>query len=253
MGHPIRVLVVDDEQPARGTIQLILKQIENVEVVGECDNGEACLDYVADHGDAIDLIFLDIEMPHMSGMEAAAAIKERAPQIQIVFSTGYSQFAVEAFALEAFDYILKPYRRKRIQQTISRFQAVQEMAGLQPKETVSVTRQKQKIIIRMDDKIRLLAPKEEIVFITNMKVKGTRFFTTDGIIESKTPLKDFESAIPAEYFIRTNRCYWVNLDFIQDIIPWYNDTYMLVMKGYEKYQVPVTRTYIKEFKNMLGL
>ena len=250
--HTIRVLIVDDEQPARGTIRLILKQIGNVEVVGECANGDECLRFVSEHGD-IDIIFLDIEMPGISGLQAASSIRLTNPNIHIVFSTGYSQFAIEAFDLEAFDYVLKPYRKARILQTINRYLAMIEVQETKENKELTIAPQNRKLVVRMDEKYKLLDAEKEIVFISNEKAGGTRFFTTDGITESKTPLKDFEDSIPTSCFIRSHRCYLVNINFIRDIIPWFNDTYMLKMKGYEDYQVPVSRTYLKCFKQALGI
>ena len=245
------VLIVDDEQPARGTIQLILKKIEGIEVVGECNNGEDCVQFVKDNPN-IDIIFLDIEMPGMGGLKAAAAIREVAPEIHIVFSTGYSKFAVEAFNLEAFDYILKPYKKNRILQTINRYEALKKM--MQSTAVVeNPVIKNQKLLIRLDDKIRLIDSKTEIAFVSNEKAGGTRFFTTNGIIETKTPMKEFEDTLVSANFLRTHRCYEVNIDFIQDIIPWFNDTYILTMKGFNKYQVPVSRTFLKKFKETLGL
>ena len=221
--NPIRVLIADDEQPARGTIRLILKQIDNIEVVGECSNGEDCIQFVKDN-----------------------------PNIDIIFSTGYSEFAVDAFNLEAFDYILKPYRKNRILQTINRYQTLQKMMQSAAINTTPVIKN-QKLLIRLDDKFKLIDPKGEIAFVSNEKAGGTRFFTTSGIIETKTPLKDFEGTLASVHFLRTHRCYEVNIDFIQDITPWFNDTFMLTMKGFEKYQVPVSRTFIKKFKETMGL
>ena len=249
--NPIRVLIVDDEQPARGTIRLILKQIDDIAVVGECNNGEDCIQFVKDNPN-IDIIFMDIEMPGMGGLKAVAAIREIAPDIHIVFSTGYSEFAVDAFNLEAFDYILKPYRKNRILQTINRYQTLQKMMQSAAINTTPVIKN-QKLLIRLDDKFKLIDPKGEIAFVSNEKAGGTRFFTTSGIIETKTPLKDFEGTLASVHFLRTHRCYEVNIDFIQDITPWFNDTFMLTMKGFEKYQVPVSRTFIKKFKETMGL
>lgn len=252
MVQTIRVLIVDDEQPARGTIRLILNQIPHVEIMGECVNGEECLQYIRQKPN-IDIIFLDIEMPGSNGLQVASSIRWIAPDTEIVFSTGYGQFAVEAFDLEAFDYILKPYKKNRIMQTISRFQTKHGMDSSKKQENMSVSQQNQKLIIHTKEKIKLLNPHTEIAFISNEKAGGTRFFTTEGIIESKTSLKEFENIVLEMSFIRTHRCYLVNLDFIQEIVPWANDTYMLVMKGYEKYKVPVSRTYLKSFKQTLGM
>ena len=101
----IRVLVADDEIPARGELKYELATIPGVQNV---------------HPN-VDILFLDIEMPFMNGLECAKEIQRRDYPVKIVFATGYSQFAVQAFDLEAFDYILKPYDEKRIQRTIKRY------------------------------------------------------------------------------------------------------------------------------------
>lgn len=109
----IRVLVADDEIPARGELKYELATIPGVQIVGECKNGKEVLDFLNVHPN-VDILFLDIEMPFMNGLECAKEIQRRDYPVKIVFATGYSQFAVQAFDLEAFDYILKPYDEKRI-------------------------------------------------------------------------------------------------------------------------------------------
>ena len=116
----IRVLVADDEIPARGELKYELATIPGVQIVGECKNGKEVLDFLNVHPN-VDILFLDIEMPFMNGLECAKEIKRIDYPVKIVFATGYSQFAVQAFDLEAFDYILKPYDEKRIQRTIKRY------------------------------------------------------------------------------------------------------------------------------------
>ena len=115
----IRVLVADDELPARGELKYELSAIPGVKIVGECANGKEVLAFLRTHPN-VDILFLDIEMPLMNGLECAKEIVRMDLPVKIVFATGYSQFAVQAFELEAFDYILKPYDEARIARTIHR-------------------------------------------------------------------------------------------------------------------------------------
>lgn len=102
----IKVLVADDELPARGELKYQLASIPHVNVIGECANGKEVISFLETHPQ-VDLLFLDIEMPIMNGLEAAQKIIGMNHSVKIVFATGYSQFALQAFELEAFDYILK--------------------------------------------------------------------------------------------------------------------------------------------------
>ena len=115
----IKVLVADDELPARGELKYQLASMPHVNVIGECANGKEVISFLETHPQ-VDLLFLDIEMPIMNGLEAAQKIIGMNHSVKIVFATGYSQFALQAFELEAFDYILKPYDEERIAKTIQR-------------------------------------------------------------------------------------------------------------------------------------
>ena len=120
----IRIIVVDDEFPTRQELTSLLLNIKDVEVVAECSLGQEALDFL--HSDTADLIYLDIEMPQINGIETAKIIKSTVKNPpEIVFATGFDQFAVTAFELNALDYILKPYTQERILASIMRFKNLQ--------------------------------------------------------------------------------------------------------------------------------
>lgn len=208
----IRVLVADDEIPARGELKYELATIPGVQIVGECKNGKEVLDFLNVHPN-VDILFLDIEMPFMNGLECAKEIQRRDYPVKIVFATGYSQFAVQAFDLEAFDYILKPYDEKRIQRTIKRYA----------------------------DSLELRENHRSL------------FYTTSGIIESRMALRDAEQLLAPHGFFRTHKGYIVNLAMIQELESQDNGTLLLTMNYFPKEKVPVSRHYIKDFKNTLHI
>lgn len=208
----IRVLVADDEIPARGELKYELATIPGVQIVGECKNGKEVLDFLNVHPN-VDILFLNIEMPFMNGLECAKEIQRRDYPVKIVFATGYSQFAVQAFDLEAFDYILKPYDEKRIQRTIKRYA----------------------------DSLELRENHRSL------------FYTTSGIIESKMALRDAEQLLAPHGFFRTHKGYIVNLAMIQELESQDNGTLLLTMNYFPKEKVPVSRHYIKDFKNTLHI
>lgn len=238
----IRALVADDELPARGELTYELSNIPGVKVVGECGNGREVLAFLKTHPN-VDILFLDIEMPLMNGLECAKEIVRMNLPVKVVFATGYSQFAVQAFELEAFDYILKPYNEARIARTISRLADSLTLMEKEraPGEIISTS---QKISLQTQGKTIMISPAQEIVLISTEKSDRSLFYTTSGIIESLlSPLG----------FFRTHKGYIVNLSMIQEIQNQDNGTLLLTLSHYPREKVPVSRHYIKDFKNTLHL
>ena len=184
----IRALVADDELPARGELTYELSNIPGVKVVGECGNGREVLAFLKTHPN-VDILFLDIEMPLMNGLECAKEIVRMDLPVKVVFATGYSQFAVQAFELEAFDYILKPYNEARIARTISRLADSLTLMEKEraPGEIISTS---QKISLQTQGKTIMISPAQEIVLISTEKSDRSLFYTTSGIVESKMTLRD---------------------------------------------------------------
>lgn len=246
----IRALVADDELPARGELTYELSNIPGVKVVGECGNGREVLAFLKTHPN-VDILFLDIEMPLMNGLECAKEIVRMDLPVKVVFATGYSQFAVQAFELEAFDYILKPYNEARIARTISRLADSLTLMEKEraPGEIISTS---QKISLQTQGKTIMISPAQEIVLISTEKSRPL-FYTTSGIIESKMTLRDIESLLSPLGFFRTHKGYIVNLSMIQEIQNQDNGTLLLTLSHYPREKVPVSRHYIKDFKNTLHL
>lgn len=247
----IRVLVADDEIPARGELKYELATIPGVQIVGECKNGKEVLDFLNVHPN-VDILFLDIEMPFMNGLECAKEIQRRDYHVKIVFATGYSQFAVQAFDLEAFDYILKPYDEKRIQRTIKRYADSLELREnhRSPGEIINTS---QRISLQTKDKTVMISPAQEIIIISTEKSDRSLFYTTSGIIESRMALRDAEQLLAPHGFFRTHKGYIVNLAMIQELESQDNGTLLLTMNYFPKEKVPVSRHYIKDFKNTLHI
>lgn len=246
----IKVLVADDELPARGELQYELSAIPGVKIVGECTNGKEVIAFLKSHPN-VDLLFLDIEMPIMNGLECAKEIGTMDLPTKIVFATGYSQFALQAFDLEAFDYILKPYQEPRLRRIITRLQDSRSLQKNKIPGEVSVY--SQKISIQTKNKTLRLSPSEEIVLISTEKSDCSLFYTTSGIIESKMTLRDIETLLSPLGFFRTHKGYIVNLSMIHEISPQDNGTLLLTMTRYEKEKIPVSRHYIKSFKDTLHI
>ncbi|MBQ3366377.1 MAG: response regulator transcription factor [Acidaminococcaceae bacterium] len=249
----IRAAVVDDEMPARYELTSILQEMENVDVVAEFSTGKSFLEFLKK--DSIDVVFMDIEMPVMTGIQTVQAMERMSDEIlsmpRVVFSTGFAQFAIQAFDLAVFDYILKPYTEERIRKTIARVkQNMEEQES--NKQIGEIINSKNNFVLAIENKFIVLNPEKEIVLIKTLQGK-LQFYTTRGILESKLLLKDVESRLSRSGFLRTNKSFLVNINMVKEIEPWFNDTYLLIMNHYEKEEVPVSRHYLKDFKTVMGI
>ena len=249
----IRAAVVDDEMPARYELTSILQEIENVDVAAEFSTGKGFLEFLKK--DSVDVVFMDIEMPVMTGIQTVQAMEQMSDEIlsmpHVVFSTGFAQFAIQAFDLAVFDYILKPYTKERIRKTISRVkQNMEEQES--NKQIGEIINSKNNFVLAIENKFIVLNPEKEIVLIKTLQGK-LQFYTTRGILESRLLLKDVESRLSRSGFLRTNKSFLVNINMVKEIEPWFNDTYLLIMNHYEKEEVPVSRHYLKDFKTVMGI
>lgn len=249
----IRAAVVDDEMPARYELTSILHEIENVDVAAEFSTGKGFLEFLKK--DSVDVVFMDIEMPVMTGIQTVQAMEQMSDEIlsmpRVVFSTGFAQFAIQAFDLAVFDYILKPYTKERIRKTISRVkQNMEEQES--NKQIGEIINSKNNFVLAIENKFIVLNPEKEIVLIKTLQGK-LQFYTTRGILESRLLLKDVESRLSRSGFLRTNKSFLVNINMVKEIEPWFNDTYLLIMNHYEKEEVPVSRHYLKDFKTVMGI
>ena len=249
----IRAAVVDDEMPARYELTSILQEIENVDVAAEFSTGKGFLEFLKK--DSVDVVFMDIEMPVMTGIQTVQAMEQMSDEIlsipRVVFSTGFAQFAIQAFDLAVFDYILKPYTEERIRKTIARVkQNMEEQES--NKQIGEIINSKNNFVLAIENKFIVLNPEKEIVLIKTLQGK-LQFYTTRGILESRLLLKDVESRLSRSGFLRTNKSFLVNINMVKEIEPWLNDTYLLIMNHYEKEEVPVSRHYLKDFKTVMGI
>ena len=249
----IRTAVVDDEMPARNELISVLEEIENVEVVAEFATGRGFLEFLKK--DSVDMVFMDIEMPGMTGIQTVQLMEKMSDELlsmpRVVFSTGFAQFAIQAFDMAVFDYILKPYTEERIRKTIARVKQSKEEQESN-RQLGEIINSKNNFVLSIENKFIVLKSEEEIVLIKTLQGK-LQFYTTRGILESKLLLKDVETRLSRCGFLRTNKSFLVNINMVKEIEPWFNDTYLLIMKHYEKEEVPVSRHYLKDFKTVMGI
>jgi len=246
----LKAFVVDDEPLARDELAYLLKRSKQIEIVGESDCVESALEKISNLD--LDVIFLDIQLADESGIEIAAHINRLDHPPFIVFATAFDEYALQAFELNAVDYILKPFEEKRVLQTIEKLYKLIE----NHKQAIPLLNQRhkfgnerpEKLAITIDEKIVIVNISDIHYIGTNegktvIAIENTKYSVSDSLVT-------FERKLQHSSIIRVHRAYLVNVDAIVEIEPWFNSTYNLIMKDGEK--VPVSRTYTKELKQLLG-
>lgn len=243
MDRTIRALIADDERYSRDELKHLLEDYRSIQVVGEAESGEAAVMKAIQLQP--DVVFLDVEMPKMNGMEAAKSLTELKKVPLIIFATAYPQFAAEAFRYEAIDYLLKPYDEEQLEQTVRRIEKLVG-AGKEKEGNKSAG----KLAVEEDGEILYIEPKEILYIYRDEKV--SKIITKNGEYETKTPLKDLESRLLPFSFFRIHKSYLVNLDYVIRLTPWFNGAYQLEMEGREE-MLSVSRNYVKALRVRLEL
>jgi DNA-binding LytR/AlgR family response regulator len=256
----IRALIAEDERKALGYLRLMLEKTEKVEVVGEAFNGLDCLKLMEELNP--DVMFLDIRMPGMSGIEvAASALLLEEPPL-VVFITGYPEHALRAFELEAIDYLVKPIDEARVAATVER---LEKFVGQKPTQIgalqaiVEKLAQQEKITPRkipvkdyQEGTVRLLDP-AQIIFAERRDDRRVHVCTADNDFPTYYTVERLEERLTSAGFFRANAGALVNVDFIDHVITNGDGSYDLVLKDAQRSVVTVSRSRGKEMADLLKL
>ena len=228
----LSVLVVDDEPHARRYIKGLLKQDADIAVVFECKNGQEMLNFLKNKEP--NLIFLDINMPELSGIEVAAQLKNFDPLL--VFSTAYDQYALQAFELKAFDYLVKPFSEERFfdvlnraKITIERFQKAsfsEKFASVYKEYNQTLSPHLSEFVIKEKGFERSIST-EEVVYIEASSIYAV-LHLEDSTVLYRAALNLLEQQLPPN-FLRVHRSYMINTDFVKTTKYLNNSTYMITM------------------------
>jgi two-component system response regulator LytT len=261
---PLRVLVVDDEQLAREELCYQLEQAGDIEVVAQAGNGIEALSAV----DRLepDLVFLDIQMPGLGGFEVARRLAERGEDMPaLVFVTAFDQHAIEAFEVNAVDYLLKPVEGGRLDQALQRARRrveserggpvapplndqleriVKMMAGRQGRSQQVALKVGERFMLVQAEEIIYASLADESINIVTGQVSGTSNYRT---------LDDLQARLDPEVFWRVHRSHLVNINKIKEIVPWFSRNYILRMKDAKGTEIPVSRAQTKRLREYLKL
>jgi two-component system response regulator LytT len=234
----LKALVVDDEAPARSELRFLLDEAGGIEVVGEASNAPEALQLIK--AIPYDVVFLDIDMPGLSGMRLAEALSTLDRQPAIIFVTAHSEHAVKAFEVAATDYLVKPVEVDRLRTAIERLHPSED-APVRI-ERVPVEKGGRKLLLQVDDIFYVMAKDDYSYIYTNEE----RYLST-------VSLAQLESKLEPQGFFRVHRRFVVNLSQVKEVVPMYGGTMLLTLKDKAATQVPASRRRVPALKRALGL
>ncbi len=258
----IKVLLVDDEQPALDELAFLLKPFINLNIVATFNEPKKALEYILLND--VDAIFLDISMPELNGFEMAEAIVRLRKPPYIIFATAYDDYAIKAFEVNAIDYLLKPITQERLETTINRLVSIinassESNARKKEEDTLALkqllnNRYKEKQTTRLplwkNDRIHLVNPHD--ISYLETRDGQTLIYSKKGTFTCSESLSHFEEILVNYSFFRCHRSYMIHINSVAEVIPWFNNTYAVKINGYEV-EVPVSRRNVKDFKELLNL
>jgi two-component system, LytTR family, response regulator len=245
----IKIVIIDDEAPAREIIKHYLKEVDSIEVVAECSDGFSGLKTVSLMKP--DLVFLDIQMPRLTGIEMVEVLTEKP---EIIFTTAYDQYAIRAFELNAVDYLMKPYQKRRfldaVNKAIEKIRSgkgnkvpANEILVKKPETTSPVNR----IVVRKGNSLNLI-PVEKIRYVEAQDDYVMIYHTTGKALKQQT-MKFYEENLPKDDFVRIHRSYIVKVEEIKRIEPYGKDNHIAILQSDDK--LPVSRAGYKHLKEEL--
>lgn len=256
----LSTVIVDDEQLARDELAYLLKNIGDVDIVAQGKNGVEAVTLIREHNP--DLVFLDVQMPGLDGFGVIKKLLDKkVPLPKIVFATAFDQYAVRAFEVNAVDYLLKPFDRTRVAQSVERAKAKTESGNPSDK---------------LDAVVRMLESQKPHTSKILIKAAGRLFLVNqkdvcfasieDGIITVVTgglnsmegqsncrTLEELLDALDPNLFWRAHRSYLVNTNRIKEVVPWFKSSYQLRMDDKKQTEIPVSRAQTKRLRELFGL
>jgi two-component system, LytTR family, response regulator LytT len=257
----LSAVIVDDEQLARDELAYLLKSGGDVEVVAQGKNGLEAVNLIKEHNP--DLVFLDVQMPGLDGFGVIKKLLDKKlPIPKIVFATAFDQYAVKAFEVNAVDYLLKPFDKKRVAQSVQKARAQQDAVG-SPAEKIDalvkmLSSQKQpaaKVLLKTVGRLFLVDQKdicyawieEGVISVVTGGAAGI-----EGQSNCRT-LEELLESVDANLFWRAHRSYLVNINRIREVVPWFKSSYQLRMDDKKQSEIPVSRAQTKRLRELFGL
>jgi two-component system, LytTR family, response regulator len=262
----LRTVLVDDEQLARDELSYLLSQMDGVEVIGQAGDGVEAL--AAIKRLQPDVVFLDIQMPGLTGFEVARRLIDRQLPSHIIFVTAFDQHAIEAFEVNAVDYLLKPVDPNRLEIALQRARkrvtserpaagdAAPSMDAEHLEKIVQLVTERQnrreRLAIKVGDRF-LLVQAEEILYASLADESITVVTSQYAGTSNYRTLDELQTRLDPSVFWRVHRSHLVNINKIKEIVPWFSRNYILRMKDEKATEIPVSRTQTRRLREYLKL
>ena len=253
----LTAVVADDERLAREELCFLLGQIEGIQVVGQAAHGVEALDEISRLKP--DVAFLDVQMPGLNGFEVARRLIDEGTTLGVIFVTAFDQRAIEAFEVNAVDYVLKPVDAGRLGRAVARVrqrlgdqqplagqldQLVRLIAGQKGRRVqVAVKVSDHFVLVQADDIIHASLAEDSITIVTG-QVSGT---------SNDRTLDELHARLDPEVFWRVHRSHLVNINKVKEIVPWFSRNYILRMTDSKATEIPVSRSQTRRLRDYLKL
>jgi two-component system LytT family response regulator/two-component system response regulator LytT len=254
----LSVIIVDDEQLARDELAFLLRGIGNVDVVAQGKNGLEAINLIKDHSP--DLVFLDVQMPGLDGFGVIKKLIEKKISMpQVVFATAFDQYAVRAFEVNALDYLLKPFDKKRIAQAVEkasknlipapdRNEKLDTLVKMLEAQKPAPT----KILLKSVGRL-FLVDQKDICFAS---IEGGVISVVSNNMEGQSNCRTLEellASLDQHLFWRAHRSFLVNINHIKEVVPWFKSSYQIRMDDKKQTEIPVSRAQTKRLRELFGL
>lgn len=257
----INTIIVDDEKPARDELAFLLKGFSEINLLAQGKNGLEAVNLIREHSP--DLLFLDVQMPGLDGFGVLKRLVERKLKVpHVVFATAFDHYAVQAFDVNAVDYVLKPFDRTRIAKAIQKAKKEIE-AHTSPAERLeqlvaqlaapkSASAQPAKVLVRSQQRM-LLVDSSDLIFAS---IEGGLISVIAKDLEGTSNYRTLEellAALDQESFWRPHRSFLVNIHHIKEVVPWFKSSFMLKMDDKKQSEIPVSRQQTKRLRELFKL
>ncbi|MBN2637924.1 MAG: response regulator transcription factor [Bacteroidales bacterium] len=253
MEQTLRIIIIEDEQPARELVKAYLKSYENLELIAECENGFEGIKAIQEHQP--DLVFLDIQMPKLTGFEMLELLDD-VPEI--IFTTAYDQFAIKAFELNAIDYLMKPFSRDRFHQALNKaFERMRNKTAEESKPALEKLKESireksgplERIFVKTGSHIDMI-PVPDIFYI-QAQDDYVELHSPNGRFLKKETMGSIEKQLPEGQFLRVHRSSIINTKQIEKLEKYGKESYVVILK--DGTRVIVSKSRVKTLKEQLGI
>ena len=258
----LRTIVVDDEQLAREELCYLLGCIDGVEVVAQAGNGIEAIRVIEELDP--DIVMLDVQMPGLTGFEVARRLLRSGLESQLVFVTAYDRHAIEAFDVNAVDYLLKPVEPGRLATAVERVrkriasdrvplrprssedleQLLQRLSERNERRNQLAVRVGERFLLIQADEVVHASVEDDVITVVTNSLSGTSNYRT---------LDELQAQLDPAVFWRVHRSHLVNINRIKEIVPWFSRNYILKMKDAKGSEIPVSRSQTRRLREYLRL